>query len=271
MKRVLKWMGTLLLAALLVWPLPVRADVIYEPMDSFYEMHRNDCVYVGRSYTANGPNGTVTVYESPESDEVEAVLQNGETVYISYTYSADGVNWGCCDEWNAQITGWVPMDYLELIYDGISFSEEYGDQFVDVNGTLGGAYQGKTIYLWQYPGSKEYGTFDWSGGGDYSLNYSEEYTDAEGNRWGWCAYFMGYKGYWINLDDPTANYETLFPERTEETQPRTETPESNSAAVDEIVPKTPQSERTVKRIVIAAVAAVVAVTCVLLFCLKRKK
>ena len=44
----------------------VRADVIWEPEDSFYKKHSEECVYVNRLYTANGPDGEVILYKSPE-------------------------------------------------------------------------------------------------------------------------------------------------------------------------------------------------------------
>lgn len=270
MKKHVSIILLFLLLGALILPMQARADVIYEPWDSFYEAHRDECVYVCRAYTAQGPNGDVTVYESPESAQVEGTVTNGVSLYISYTYeTGDGVVWGCYEDWNSDLSGWVPMDYLELIYDGISFTEEYGDQFIDVNGILDEEYQGKTIYLWEYPGCESGNAFTLQDDAEYLPQYSEEFTDANGTRWGRCSYYMGFKGYWINLDDPTASEPVKLPDRAEETAAQTDAPETE--AVKEIVPKEPDSVKTVKIIAILAVAAVAAVTAVLLVLLRKKK
>ena len=264
MKKITKICCILLLAALLV-PVTARADVIYEPFDSFYEEHRDECTYVGRSYTANGPNGTVTLYASPVNPGVEKTYPNGTALYVSYTYqTADGVLWGCCDYWD-DVTGWAPMEYLELIYDGISFEEEYGDQFVQTQIVMvTDEEEGETIYFWEYPGSRDY--IDVTIRKDYAPEFQTSYTDANGNEWVRCSYYMGIKGYWVNLNNATADYETLFPDAAEETVPaQTESPATER--VKEIVP----AGTNVKWTVILAVSAVVAVTAALLIVLKKKK
>lgn len=266
-----KPMTVLLILAMLcgmVLPLTARADVIYEPMDSFYEEHYAQCTYVSRSYTAAGPNGTVTLYESPESAKAEATVKNGETLFVSVTYKdADGTIWGCCENWEKELCGWAPMAYLEVIYDGISFREEYGDQFVSESGSLDGSYVGKTIYFWKYPGSDAYVDIELMGE-EYRPEYRTVYTDADGRTWGECVYYMGIKGYWINLEDPTADFETLFPEWTE---PVTEETEPVSEPAQEIVPRESQETRVAKTAAVIAVAAVVAITAVLLYLMKKKK
>ena len=59
------------------------ADVIYTPMDDFFGTHYEECQYNDRYYITAGPNGGVTVYESPESDTVVVTLgkRNG-SVYL---------------------------------------------------------------------------------------------------------------------------------------------------------------------------------------------
>lgn len=266
-----KFMTMLLVLALLVasaLPMAARADVIFEPRDSFYERHREECTYINRNFRSNGVR-TVTVYESPESDKVEAFYRTGDRIYISYTYEDSYGNlWGCCENWDSEISGWVPMAYLEVIYDGISFEEEFGDQFRDEQGSIGGDYLGKTIYFWEYPGSIGY--IDMELGTDpdgYLPEYREIYVDEDGRRWGRCSYYMGIKGYWLQMDDPTADFDTLFPDYVEETVPET----GPEPVVAEIVPKKPAAVQIVKVIVSAAVVLTVVVTAVLLWQMKRKK
>ena len=83
MKKITNVIVILLLAALLL-PMSARADVIYEPNDSFYSNHWEECEYVCRTYTANGPNGEVTLYQSPVSAMMVAgSVANGNEVYVS--------------------------------------------------------------------------------------------------------------------------------------------------------------------------------------------
>lgn len=269
MKRFGKMISIFVLAVLLsamILPMSASADVIYTPFDSFYEENYDDCDYVNRSFTATGPNGEVTLYESPESAKEEAVIANGEALYVSVTYTdADGITWGCCEQWDSDILGWAPMDYLTVIYDGISFDEEYGHLFEETDAELSEEYRGQIIYFWKYPGSEDYIDFEiWADGSMPVIR--ELYTDADGRTWGKCPYHYSVRGYWINLDDPTADFETLYPEMTE-TEPATDVTEPQEE-VAEIVPK---ESWTTKIIVTVAVIAVVAVTAVLLFVLKKEK
>ena len=243
----------------------VSADVILVPQDSFYVSHMEQCEYHDRSYTAAGPNGDVTVYESPESDKVMATIENGESLYISYIYTDEtGIQWGYYENWETDVFGWVPMEYLKLIYDSISFKEEFGHLFSEEEGTLAAEHQGKTVKFWKYPGSTEY--LEWAVEGDNMPAYQTVYTDSNGVRWGRGGYYMGLRGYWINLDEPDADFTPAETQPSEEMEVPTE-PQNEEDKVEEIVPK----GNNTTAIVIAAVAAVVVLTGGLLFVLKRKK
>ena len=265
MKRMMRIFWILVLVALLL-PLSARADVIYEPFDSFYEQHRMDCTYVGRNFTAKGPNGDITLYASPEDAQVEKTYPNGTALYVSYSYQADdGTQWACCDHWEDGATGWMPMEYLELIYDGKSFAEEHGEQFVAVEMSLDTSnLNGEAIRFWTYPGSKE--CIEGPAGVDSTPSIHTIYTDEYGYEWGQCGYYFGIKGHWINLDNPTADFETLYPDLPEETA-APETEPVPTEQTEEIKP----SQSSEKLIVTLAVAAVVAFTAVMLVMLKKKK
>ena len=56
----------LLLTLLLLGP-TATADVLIEPSDDFYRTHAEECEYLDRSYTANGKEGYVALYQSPKS------------------------------------------------------------------------------------------------------------------------------------------------------------------------------------------------------------
>ena len=76
MKRTI----SLLLALIFVLALTpaVRADVIFEPQDSFYWEHRGECQYLSRSYYADGPENVAEIYRSPESAAVVERVKNGD-------------------------------------------------------------------------------------------------------------------------------------------------------------------------------------------------
>lgn len=254
-----------LAALLLLANLPtVRADVIFEPMDDdFYEEHRDECEYHDRSYTANGPNGDVTVYESPISDRVIKTVDNGESLWVSYIYEDEnGILWGCTGDWSEE-SGWVPMPYLALIYDHISFAEEYGHSFLEEAGELDESWQGKEIYFWEYPGSSDPYSMELQE--DYMPGYDRVYVDGNGDRWGRLTYYFGIRDCWINLDAPDADFATLYPDGVEgPTQPVQSKPSKHA---DEIKPQ-PTFDTT---LVVICVAAVVVVSALLLILLKRKR
>ena len=60
----------------------VQADVIWEPENSFYKMHAEECVYHNRNYIANGPDGQVTIYKSPAVNLQLGLLRNGDRINI---------------------------------------------------------------------------------------------------------------------------------------------------------------------------------------------
>ena len=257
-----------LAALLLLTNLPtVRADVIFVPMgDDFFDEHRDECAYHDRYYTAQGPNGDVTVYESPISDRVIKTVDNGETLWVSYVYTdSDGTQWGCTGGWDDE-NGWVPMPYLALVYDHISFAEEYGHTFLQEAGELDKKWQGKEIYFWEYPGCPEPESIElqW----EHMPSYDCIYVDENGSHWGQINYYYGLRDLWFNLDTPDADFATLYPNGVEEpTQPIQSEPTEPTKRVDEIKPQ-PDFDIT---IVVICVAAVMVVSALLLILLKRKR
>lgn len=259
----------------------VKADVIWQPMDSFYQENESKCTYVNRRFTANGPDGVVILYESPKSPKVVTTWENGFEAYISFTYEdEDGVLWGIYDDFEQ--SGWMPMEYMEVIYDHISFFEDYGEEIIEQRGTLEEQYQKESVCIWSYPGATE--CYPMSIQSDLPT-YNGVYTDEMGHSWGFIGYYFGRRNAWVCLDQPTADYEQLYPDggpqigtakEEEKTQPQNtegqsqnqETPSqsSESQKTERIAPK--QGYRT---IVVAAVlvGVVVLVTAVLLVILKK--
>ena len=207
MKKILFVMAGMVCAMLC--RISVKADVIWEPEDSFYHRHAEECTYVNRVYIANGPDGEVILYKSPEMPITVTTWENGYRVGILYIYEdADGVSWGICDDYQGTV-GWMPMEYMEPEYDSISFQEENADKIVRENGALDDKYIGETVLFWKYPGSEVYTEMT---ADSYTPEYQSLYVDGNGKKWGCVGYYFGHRNVWICLDDPTADLEKLFPE-----------------------------------------------------------
>lgn len=248
----------LLTLCMMVLLLPVAsADVIFEPEDAFYESHREDCDYVSRSFTANGPDGRVIVYHSPENAARVTTMENGEVCWISFVYTApDGLRWGYLEE----PSGWIPMDYLVVVYDYISFAEEFGDRIVSGQGNLHD-YTGCEVFFWSYPGSESCTAVEIDG--DYAPEYGPIFVDDGGRTWGCCGYYFGHRNFWICLDDPTADYDTLYAELP----PQQVTHPNVTAPAGDI---TPNGGSGILFATIAVIA-VVAATALILRSMKKKQ
>lgn len=275
-KRYVFW-GIML--CFLISVIPAKADVIWEPQNSFYEQHSSECNYVNRQYSANGPDGVVIVYESPESDKVTATWENGHKVWISFTYEDErGILWGISEE---EENGWMPMDYMKVVYDFISFEEEYGSQIKEQSGEIDGQYQNAMIYFWKYPASEQYSTMDLqSFGPEYMPQYDGLYTDEAGHQWGKIGYYYGIRSVWVCLDAPTADHAALYPDgapqigkedRSEDMaqqDPETEQQQMPEGGTAERIK--PQTGDNMVMVAVALVILVVLVTVVLLLLLKRR-
>ncbi len=197
-----------LLFCLLSGTVQVRADVIFEPLDLFYARNKEDCDYHARSYIANGPKGKIAVYASPEAPITIVKIANGEYIWVDYVYTdQNGTVWGYTADENA--VGWVPMPYLYLRYDNLAFREDFGDKIVSGQGQLDSSYEEKTGYFWRYPGSDSGRKFKID---TNHLQYNDIFVDEEGRSWGYVGYYFGRENSWICVDDPTADFDELYPE-----------------------------------------------------------
>lgn len=238
----------------------VRADVIFEPEDDFYENNRDACQYHNRTYYAQGPDGGVTVYRSPESAAVDQRLENGQPLWIGYIYTdADGIEWGYTEQFNGLWEGWVPMDYLLLKYDHLSFSEEFADRILDTSGEI--TASGDEVRFWNYPGSEDFVSVPVDEG--YPVAYQKLFADDAGREWGYIGYHMGIKSVWVCLDAPGADYDTLYADHAPQQVTHPIAPET---APDEIKPAGPGMG-----VVLAAVCAVAAISGGFLWITRKKK
>lgn len=218
MKRFFSCLLTLVM--LLALPAPAYADIVWEPDNRFYEKHRDQCTYIDRQYYANGGEGFVTLWDAPGGAMVQDQYQNGFTLWVYYQYQ----DWACVTVFGdeGEISGWVPMAELSLVYDHISFEEEYGDQIRPYNGEFADyAGDAEAVNFYKYPGAPEIAQ-TWETGGDWHVldnltgtaendSYiSQVFTDEDGRTWGYVGYMYGRLNAWFCLDEPDG---TDFPVR----------------------------------------------------------
>ena len=244
------------------------ADLIWEPSgDNFYTTHRGSCQHVGRAYIANGPNGELVVYKSPEDPRIVTKVPNGTTVGGSFIYQdKDGITWAVYNDFTTDVSGWVPYDYLVVKYDYISFEEEFGEQIVAEQGQLDSEWREQEICIWSYPGSREGSKMTLSS--EYLPEYSASYIDEAGRKWVYGGYYMGRRNYWVCLDAPTDDYTALYPEGSA-IEKKLEAM-SIEEATKEIVPGGEKAGLTMVWLGVL-IAAVVVVSLVLLGRLKKKQ
>ena len=137
-----------------------------------------------------------------------------------------------------------------------AFAEHYGEDFAEFDPTYTHALDGPVeTALWLYPGAAEplaYLTLE----GCQADQLSPCYVDDAGRFWGYTSYLYGYRFVWICLSDPTGT-------GVEPDQAVMDRVEARAAELE-------AAERT--QVVLAAVlvAAVVAVTLLLILRLRRQ-
>jgi len=192
---------TLLLAifAALALAAPAWADMIWEPEDSFYKSHREECSYLSRPYLLAGYDGTVTLYTAP-GGMGKATLENDTQAIVQGTWEGDGIAWGYLMV-NGGQEGWAPMDDLTPVYDCQQFLSDYSAQIAIVDPVEVDFYE---AVLYNYPNGTTYGDTlqedtDYQ---PFDQTFTQIYTDGSGLRWGYVGYYMGRIDGWICLDDP---------------------------------------------------------------------
>ena len=212
----------LALLTLLALSAPAYADIMWEPSNnSFYDRHRPQCEYENRTYYANGEQGFVTLLDAPSGSMVRAQFENGEKLHIYFIY--DG-SYGLAAYWTdgKETSGWVSMSDLELVYDFLSFEEEYADKIAESNGEFAD-YDGnaEVVNFYAYPGAEGIRQ-SWETSGQWhvlenltgtpkSPSYiSSIFVDEDGRTWGYVNYMYGHLNSWFCLDEPDG---TDFPVR----------------------------------------------------------
>ena len=199
MKKLISFLLTS--AAMLSLAMPAAADLIWEPEDSFYEKHRDECTYENRRYELAGYDGSVTLWSAPNGT-AQRELPNGGQGTVQFRWSGDGVEWGYLynvleNWWDG---GWAPMDDLTLIYDSQQFLEDRASEISEVD-PIPVAFDSAVLY--SYPGGPTSGILKEDAAYmPFSEVFSTLYTDENGLRWGYVGYYMGRRDSWACLDDP---------------------------------------------------------------------
>lgn len=176
-------------------------DVIWEPDDDFYKKNAEFCEYEGRNYTVNSPKGSVKVQKSPHSAKLTDTVENGKTLYVSFTYTdKSGKAWGIV-ELDDNLTGWLPMKDLAVVYDNISFKKEHADEFQIYNDEFNAYDTQEDIIFWSFPGSGKISGRS-SNIKKEDISIAHTYTDGDGRLWGYVGYYQATRG-WICISDPT--------------------------------------------------------------------
>lgn len=200
MKRKLLTL-TLALLAVLALTVPVSADSIWTPDDTFYEKHHSDCDYVGRRYELAGYDGKVTVFTAPGGMN-KATLNNGVQGTIQFTWKGKGTTWGyLCWATEDDVDGWVPMDDVTLVYDSQEFFKDHADEITQTDRT---DVDFHAAALYSYPNGPYEGYIleERAEYYPFSETFTQLYTDENGLRWGYVGYYMGHLKSWACLDDP---------------------------------------------------------------------
>ena len=208
-KKVLPVLLLSLVLSIIFPIMRVNADVIWEPNDDFYKRNSTRCEYLSRMFYANGDDGYITFRTEPgEGKEVER-RKNGETFLIQFTYDHNGESWGVAEfdkgGTSENVSGWAPMDQLLVVYDKISFREEYGDEFYQYTGSYDLLFEVEELVFWTWPGSGEIIMSHTARNEEPESNWliaADAYRDSEGREWGLIPYFYASRHMWVCLDDP---------------------------------------------------------------------
>ena len=196
------------------------ADVVMG--NDFQSRHKDEIQKLDRvRFCANGPDGYVTIRETPGWENEEYLdwhgeiseYQNGEELFMHGYYTLKGEYWGLMEIGTHRYypPGWIPMDRLLAIYTPIDFEEENKDSFHAYTGNYNALYAAERIVLWQWPGSdREKRVLDNDGLTLKSANALRAYTDKEGCEWGYieisytypASYYTSHAASWICLTDP---------------------------------------------------------------------
>lgn len=205
MRKTALFIISAFLLMLLLCP-AVYADVIVEPYgNTFFEAHYKECTLVDRNFKVNE---TVSVFASPEDTKLLGRIAAGSIININNIYTApDGTEWGISITDGYRDGVWMRMASLTVIYDHISFDEEYGHTFTEYDASKHIIPEGAMCF-WTYPNSGVVAHYTSEINPSFGQSYvsgsiDKVYTDAAGIAWGHVSYYYGIRNVWIAFADVT--------------------------------------------------------------------
>lgn len=267
---------SLLLAAWLL-AVPAQADVIWEPSNSFYKDHADQCELEERVYWINGPEGYVTLREAPDGRPI-ANVKNGSKFYVNWVWKKGNDRWGVV---NCDLTGepdkylavadgtekgwqelWLPLEETVLYYDTQSFEEDHRGELSPERKTF--AVADKALCFYEYPGGPLIWQMDPADTRDENnVETAVVYTDPAGREWGKVGYWYGNRNIWFCLSD-LENPDLPVEDHTPDLYPAAE------GEAGAVLPAYTGAGRVTAPIY-AAVGLVCGVTAVLLLRMKKRK
>ncbi|MCL1803698.1 MAG: hypothetical protein FWG30_08700 [Eubacteriaceae bacterium] len=194
MRKIFRYLAAIAAALALMPFIAVIADVIYEPEDAFYRAHSAECVYTGRSFSANG---AAIAMKAPNSSTKAGELKNGDEVYITYTCLYKGSYWGFTES----LPAWINMADLLQVYDYISFEQDHQSEFYSYSGSYDEIEKAGSALLWPWPGADKHYSVLRDIGSEKDF-IGTAYKDENSREWGFVSYLYGRHNAWICMSDP---------------------------------------------------------------------
>ncbi|MCL1896485.1 MAG: hypothetical protein FWG03_08065 [Clostridiales bacterium] len=197
MKKIANILAAAIMLFLLAPALAAYADAIVEPQNDFFNKYRSECVYLGRSFSANGEDGQVPLKTAPGAGKEIATIKNGETIYFEYSCLYEGEFWGL----SPGFEGWGELSQFLVLYDYIAFEEEHLGEFYPYEGDYGEIEKAGRAFAWPWPGAD---APLWAIE-DIELEYfwaDCAWKDGQGREWGFFSYSRGGSDIWVCLSDP---------------------------------------------------------------------
>ena len=187
----------LLIFLLVLLLVPVSADMIAGPYNSYFSAHPSKLTKVDLYYEVP-PGMTVNVYQSPEEGGLIQTLEEGHVLPIPYSCTIEDTIWG----FNRQLGGWVRLGRLQRIYSHTEFLADHESHLIhDPSITINRADFTEPILSWTYPGSGQQDNPLMPSETSDIVQFQSLYTDETGGQWAYVGFHYGSVG-WIYLDAP---------------------------------------------------------------------
>jgi hypothetical protein len=178
-------------------PLAAYADMAVEPGNNFFKQHQNQIIFLGRSFAANGENGSVAVKKAPGARGNMARIKNGEVIFISSSCLYDGDFWG----FTFAHSGWIKLEQMLVLYDYVAFEEDHLDELYYYTGDYAEIKETRSAIAWPWPGADALlWTFEDLDAENFTVSCT--YKDHDGREWGFVTYLYGSRNIWVCLSDP---------------------------------------------------------------------